>query len=232
MLRPGQPGIEGKRAGVGKAVQHPRASAQFRRCPAVIFLIQEESRLLSVFYVHVVAHAVLHDLHLRVKRFADKALDALHALLLAHLRVTPLVHAADMDAVRLHQLLQDINDHPLEPVDPKRQGFHDQHVRELIHHKPGQKVRLPEDHAAARDIIHDLLPVLPRILHPHAEKRLVHLGIPVSCHHTDGQLRIAVDKSPSQGIPVKIMDEHDIPLRKAPHNTFHFIIIDPGTALL
>ena len=217
---------------MGKAVQHPGPFAQFRRRPAVIFLIQEESGLLPFLHIHIIAHAVLHDLYFRVEWFADEALDALHSFLFAHLRVTPLIDAADMDAVGFHQFFQDINDHDLEPVDPQRQGLHHQHVGKFIDHQTRKEIRFAEDHPAAGNVIHNFLPVFPRILHAHPDKRLIDFCIPVSCHHADRQFRIPVDEPFSQRITVKIMDGYDIPVRKAPHDALYFIIINPGAALL
>ena len=232
VLRPGQPGIEGEGAGMGKAVQYPGPFAKFRRRAAVVFLIQEESCFLPIFDIHVVAHAVLHDLNLGIKRFADEALDALHPFLLAHLGVAALINAPDMDAVRFHQFFQDIHNHNLEPVDAKRQGLHHQHISKFIDHQPRQKVRLAKDHAAAGNVIHDFLPVFPGIFHPHTEKCLIHLRIPVPGHHADHQLRIAVDESSPQRIPVKIMDPNHVSVFKCSQHGVHFIIINPGAALL
>ena len=97
--------IESKGSGVSKAVQHPRTFAELRHGTAVIFLIQEESGLLSVFYIHIIAHPVFHNLHLRVKGFSNESLVPLHAFLLPDFCIAPLIDTADMDSVRLHQFL-------------------------------------------------------------------------------------------------------------------------------
>ena len=88
---------------MGKAVQYPGSFAELCHCPSVVFLIKEESCLLSVLYIHIIAHAVLHNLYLCIKRLADKSLTALHSFLLADFRVTALIDAPDVDAVFLHQ---------------------------------------------------------------------------------------------------------------------------------
>ena len=59
---------------MGKAVQHPRPFAELCHCPPVVFLVEEEAGLLPVLYIHVITHAVLHDLHFRIKGFSDKSL--------------------------------------------------------------------------------------------------------------------------------------------------------------
>ena len=95
-----------------------------------------------------------------------------------------------------------------------------------------EKIRLAEDHPAAGNVVHDFLPVFPRILHTHPDKRLIDFCIPVPCHHADRQFRIPVDESFPQRIAVKIMDGYNIPVRKTPHDALYFIIINPGAALL
>ena len=49
---------------MGKAVQYPGILAQPLDGQAVVFLVQEEAGLLTVLHIHLIAHAVFHDLHL------------------------------------------------------------------------------------------------------------------------------------------------------------------------
>ena len=77
----------------------------------------------------MIADAVLYNLHLGIKRFADETLHALHALLQADLGVAALVDAADGDAVLSQDFLQRVQDGRLETVDAQSQGFDHQNSR-------------------------------------------------------------------------------------------------------
>ena len=68
----------------------------------VVFLIQEKSGFLPVFYIYLVFHAILLNLHQGIEGITDKSLDPLHSFLGPHLRVAALIDAADPDAVFLH----------------------------------------------------------------------------------------------------------------------------------
>ena len=61
---------------------------------------------------------------------------------------------------------------------------------------------------------------------------MIDLLILLSCHHTDPDLRIHIDKSSSHSVPVKIMDDHNITILKFSHNRINFIIEYPKTARL
>ena len=54
-------GIHGKRPGVGETVKNFHPFGKFTDCKAVILLIKEEARLLSVFHIYGIADAVFAD---------------------------------------------------------------------------------------------------------------------------------------------------------------------------
>ena len=54
-------GIEGKGSGMGKAVEDMLSSSDLSHGQAVVFLVQEEPRLLTVFDVDVIADAIFFD---------------------------------------------------------------------------------------------------------------------------------------------------------------------------
>ena len=91
--------IEGKGAGMRKAVQYFFVFTYLMDGGPVIFLIEEKSGLLPVFYVDKVFDSILRDLHVRIKRRADKTFAARHSLLFSHFRIASLVNTAYRDAV-------------------------------------------------------------------------------------------------------------------------------------
>ena len=89
-----------------KAVKHLFAFADRMDRLAVILLIQEKARLLSIFHVYDIMHPVFNDLHLRVKRLTDKSFIPRQPLLFPHLGIAPLIDAPDMDAVLFQKIDQ------------------------------------------------------------------------------------------------------------------------------
>ena len=62
-------GVERKGAGVRKAIEHTLATSDFCRGEPIVFLIEEEPRLLPILNIHGVANAVFDNLNLRARRF-------------------------------------------------------------------------------------------------------------------------------------------------------------------
>ena len=62
-------------------------TAQVLYCKTVVFLIQEKSGLLAVFYVYNVVNAVFTDFYLGIEWFSNKAFKALHTFLKADFRI-------------------------------------------------------------------------------------------------------------------------------------------------
>ena len=62
-------------------------------------LIQEKSGFLAVFYVYDVVNAIFTYLHLGIKWFTNKALEALHTFLKADFCIASLINATDQNTV-------------------------------------------------------------------------------------------------------------------------------------
>ena len=193
---------------MGEAVQGPAALCQGLDSQAIVLLIQKEAGLLPLGHVHLVADAVLHDLHHRVEGLGQKVLHPLHALLQAHLGVAALIDAPDGVAVLGQHLHQNVQDGRFQPVDAQGQGLHHQHVGKLVHHQTGEEVGLPEDHPAGGGV-HRVLAVLPRGPHPALQKRLVDdgVGVPGQGPHRDGGG--PVEEAHPQGVAVVVLDADD-----------------------
>ena len=130
---------------MGKAVQYLFVGAESVNCLSVVFLVQEKSGLLSVFHIHDVTDTIFCDFNLCGERVADEAFEAFHAFLQAYLCIAALIDTTDHDTILCQHLFHKRKDRRLQTVDPKRQGFHHQHVGELVHHNARQEIGLPED---------------------------------------------------------------------------------------
>ena len=76
-------------------------------------LSNDRQAILNIYHI---ADTIFNDFNLGIKRFADEAFHALHALLQADLGVTALVNAADGDAVLSQDFLQLVQNDRLETV--------------------------------------------------------------------------------------------------------------------
>ena len=211
---------------MGKAVQNTFSFTKPLDRQPVIFLVQEEAGLLAVLDIYHIPDAVFHDLHLCIKGVSDEALEPFHALLEADPGVAPFIDAADGDSVLGQHLFQLFQDHWLPPVDAQGQGFHHQHVGELVNDDPGKEVSFPEDQPAA-SCVHSGFSVFPGVPYPHFNKVLVHHCVGLSGHHADGDGGAGIDKAASQGITVKIEDIDHVPVLKFPFGTVDLVVIDP-----
>ena len=72
----------------------------------VVFLVKEESCLLSICYIDLIMHAILHNLNNRIKLRTETSFIWSKSFLLAQLRVTALVYGADFDTILRHDLFQ------------------------------------------------------------------------------------------------------------------------------
>ncbi len=214
---------------MGKAVQNPLPPAESADGGSVALLVQEESRLLAIFHIHHVLHAVFHNLHLCVKRFSHKALASLHTLLQTHLGVAPLIYPADDNALLGQHFLHRLHNDLLPSVDPQGQGLHHQHIGKLVHHNPRQKIRLPKDQTAAGSV-HRLPAVLPGIPDTLLQKRLVYHRILLPGEHAHGNPGPGIEKAASHAVAVKIPDGYHIPLLKIPCNGVYLIVVYPHTS--
>ena len=120
--------IQGKRAGMCKAVQNLRPLAELLDSKTVIFLIQEKSGLLPVPDIYFIFHTVLFNLNKCRKFFSDKSLGKFHSLLAAYLCITSLIDSADPDSILSKDFLQCIYDHFFKTVDSQCKRLYNKHI--------------------------------------------------------------------------------------------------------
>ena len=209
---------------MGEAVQHPAAAGQGLDGQPVVLLIQEKAGLLPLGHVHLIADAVLHNLHHRIEGVGQEALHPLHALLEAHLGVASLVDAPDGDAVLLQKIHQQRQNGGFQPVDAQGQGLHHQHVGKLVHHQAGEEIGLPEDHPAGGGV-HRVLAVLPG-----GQKIPVDdgPGVPGQDAHRDGGG--PVKEAHPQGVAVVVLDADDAAVGGFAQNLCNLVVVNPGAA--
>ena len=212
-----------------KAVQDLRASAEPVDRAAVVLLVQEESRLLAVLYIHDIADAVLGDLYFGIEGRREEPLLARQSLELPDLGVTALVDAADLYAVLRQDFYERRKDMSLEAVDAERQRFDNQHVLVLVHREPRQEVRLSEDQAAAGGV-YDLFAVLPRVPHALRKERRCDRVLPAARQEPHRDLRSPVDEAVSHEIPVKILHGDDASVLERAFELRDLIVVDPEPA--
>ena len=106
---------------MGKAVENVFPFAELLDGQPVIFLVQEKSRLLAVFYIHKVAYSILDDFHAGIKGLSNKSLIPFHSLLQADLGVTAFIDSADGYGVLQQNLFQFFQNDRFPSVDTKSQ---------------------------------------------------------------------------------------------------------------
>ena len=108
-------GIEGKGPGMGKAVEDVLSGGNLGDGQAVVFLIQEEARLLAVFDVDIIADAIFFDSRDDTARFRKEvgfipAFILFHAVQFADFDVVSFIDAADGDTHGLQFIDQSLED--------------------------------------------------------------------------------------------------------------------------
>ena len=184
---------------------------------------------MSVFHIHDVTDAIFCDFNLCGERVTDKALEAFHAFLQAYLCIAALIDAADHDTVLCQHLFHKRKDRRLQTIDPKRQGFHHQHVGELVHYQPRQPVCFPEDQSAA-SCVHGRFAVFPCIAHPLFQKFFCDLMFFSAAHHPDRNFGTGIDKAPSQKETIKILYRKNISVFIVSLNAINLVVVNPGAA--
>ena len=226
-------GIQREGAHVREAVEDALPLTDPLHRPPIILLIEEKSGLLSIHDIDHILDAILRDLDIRVKLRADEALIHVHAFLLSNRRVTPLVDAADVDAVLLEDLHEILQNHRLQTIHAERERLHHQHILIFINRESRQPVRLAENHTAGiRILAHGGLPVVPRRLHAIPQKRRVDRLLPPAAQHPHPDLRVMVDEAIAHEEAVEILHADDIPVRVVTCVLVDFIVENPGTARL
>ena len=84
---------------MGEAVQHLFAFADPLHGKAVVFLVQEESGLLTVYHIDHIVHTILHDLYIGIKFFSDKLFDFWKTFFGTFIGIASLIDAADLNAI-------------------------------------------------------------------------------------------------------------------------------------
>ena len=163
-------------------IDHARAGAQRRDGRAVLLLVEEEARLLAVLHVHGIHDAVFHHRHAVGHVSIEQARGFLHAFQAAHGHIVALINALWPD--HFHQ---NIGQFALPQFHAQRKHLHHQHAAELVHHQPGQKIRLGIDGAAAVHVA-KALAVLPGRAHAPREEIRVD-GLVVRGEDAQGDLR-------------------------------------------
>ena len=225
--RPGDAGVEGEGAGVGEAVQHLCPPAEGLDGQAVELLVEEEAGLLPLGHIDQVADAVFHDLHLGGEFPAEEAVRRRKPLPGPLPGVAALIDAPDCDAVGGEDLQQQVDDGALEPLHPHRGGLQHQHLAELVHHQPGEEVRLAEDEPAAGGVDHPLA-VVPGGLHPPPEEGGVDLLVEAPGEHPQPEPGAAVVEPPAEGVAVKVPQGDDVAVRRIPFDPVDLVVVDPG----
>ena len=120
MLRDGR-GVQRECARMGEAVEHLFALRDLHNGTAVVLLVEEEARFLTVDVIHQIADAVLGDLHLAAQVGTqsfqrEKALVFLEPFQLAHLDVVALIDRVDCVTAFFQYVDQQSEDHFLHAV--------------------------------------------------------------------------------------------------------------------
>ena len=214
---------------MSEAVQNLLTLAESLNSKAIILLVQEEAGLLAILHIYHIADTIFNDFNLGIKRFADEAFHALHALLQADLGVTALVNAADGNAILSQDFLQLVQNDRLETVNAQSQGFDYQNIGKLVDDDTRQEICLTEDQAAAGSV-YGCFAVLPGVTDTHLNESVIDYGIFFAGHHTDGDFGTGVDKALAHRIAVKVRNENHITVLERSLNFVNLVIIDPGTA--
>ena len=216
-------GVEREASRMREAVKHVLPRGKLGHRAAVVFLVQEKARLLTV----LVAHAVFHDLRgggteiLSARRAGSQRVETclaaficrarepprrqLKAFQLAGCHVVALVQAADGNAVLGEHLEQHREDHRLELLHANRKRFGDQHVVEAVHHQAREAICLREQHAAAAGVFaHDGFAVLPRPRHLALPERAVERIVGVARDKADADLAALRQQARAQIRPLAV----------------------------
>ena len=175
---PGSPAlgsVQGKAAGMGKAVQHGMPGGKACHSPAVILLVKEKAGLLPVFKVHMVVYAVFTDLGLGGFRVAlagqgEPALVLFQPLLGTQGFIVAFVDAVNGLSVRPQHLSQKREEHRLQLFHAYAQGLGDQNIVEPVYRQAGELVCLAKNEAAGGKVgrLQHRFAVGPCVLHPAA----------------------------------------------------------------
>ena len=171
--RAGPRRVQGKSPLEGEAVQHLRAGQsgdEVRHALVIDLLVEVETRLLPAKQVRLELQAIELDRHRAFERAGYYAVRVGQPLELARGHFVAL-----HDGARRKQLLQRRQDHRLALVHAERRSLHHQHVLELVHDQPAQKIALRVDDAEGSGAGQVTLPHRQRRADALHKELLVHL---------------------------------------------------------
>ena len=211
---------------MGKAVQHTFVFTDPLNRQTIVFLIQEETCLLSVFHIYQILHSIFHNLHIGVKLWSNEVFHYWHAFFFPFFGIASLIHSDNFNSIFCQHFLQQTNYCFLHSLHTKSQTLHHQYIFIFICHQAREEIRFSKDHTAAGSI-HGILSVFPGVFYSHTKERFVHFLIGFSGHHPNTDPGILIDEPAAHRISVKIMYQHDITIFECPCDRGDLIIIDP-----
>ena len=229
--------IEGKGPGMGEAVQDVFAGGDFGDSQTVVFLVQEESRLLAVFDIDVIEDAVFIDRRQDAARLRQEvglipAFILFHAIQLTDFDVVPFINPADRDAHGSQFIDEGLEDDRLHLVHAIAQGLRDEDVVIAVHRQARHIVGIAEDETAAGEILiaHDGLTVIQGIFDPALPKGFIEAVVGIARHDAHADLRNIVGKAGPEITVLVAVDIDDIPGLVRAFDMGHFFAIYPGVA--
>ena len=214
---------------MGKAVQHFCIFAELLDSQTVIFLIQEKSCFLSVFYIYLIFYPILFDFYQSRKFRTDKALVKLHSLLTSYLGIASLVNSSDSNTVLFQNLFQKFQYLQLQAVNSQGKRLNNKHIRKFVNNKSGKKISFSENQSAASCICY-LFPVFPGISYSLLKEFLINLLVFIPCEQPHCDFGVGINKSSAQRISVKISYQNNISIEKASHHRSYLVVKHPHSA--
>jgi len=205
--RPAPGGIDGKGAGVGKTVQDRPAPDEGLDLPAVVPLIEEETRLLPALDVHLENEIVFPDGDGRRRFLAPGRFPAVRQALQPPRRAFAPFQNPPGGIDRRQG-----GDELLPPLfHPGGADGHDQIIPVAIHHQAGDAVPFRIDQATGRIAGgQDSRPEGRRLPEPCPPKIAVHPAICRTAEQPEGNIRPGVIKSQGQGFARRRAGQDDI----------------------
>ena len=222
---------------MGKAVEDVLAGSDFSHGQTVVFLVQEEPRLLTVFDVDVVANAIFFDGRYDASRLRQvigfvPAFVLLHAVQFADFDVVPFINASDGDAHGGQFVDESLEDDRFDLVHAIAQGLGDEDVVIAVYGQARHVGGVSEDEAAAGEVFiaHDGLAVVQGIFDPALPESFVEAVVGIARHDAHAYLRNVVGKARAEIAVFVAVDVDDVPCLVRAFDMGHFFAIYPGVA--
>ena len=229
--------IKSKGPGMSEAVQDVFAGGDFGDSQAVVFLVQEESRLLAIFHIDIVEDAVFVDGRQDAARLGQEvglipAFILFHAVQFADFDVVPFINASDGDAHGGQFVDESLEDDRFDLVHAIAQGLGDEDVVIAVYGQARHVVGVSEDEAAAGEVFiaHDGLAVVQGIFDPALPESFVEAVVGIARHDAHAYLRNVVGKARAEIAVFVAVDVDDVPCLVRAFDMGHFFAIYPGVA--